>query len=173
MSERLTDAQIDALTGRELDAVIADRVFGYAGIGYYGPTKPHGCHQDYALMSKEEAEAAYLEHWKGDCPGTHRWDPERDAVDILHWREGWGPLYIPDWSEDIDAAWELVERLREGGWEMNLSVNSQTFEPWDCRLFVMDARMGAPKHRVIAHGATGAESIARAALKALEATPCP
>lgn len=63
----------------------------------------------------------------------------------------------------------VVDELRAQGWEINLSANDFEGEPWDCRFFLMDKRVGAPRFRAIAHGATAPLAICRAALEAVRA----
>lgn len=68
-------------------------------------------------------------------------------------------------STSIEAAWQVVEKMRGRGWTMTLNQEAEMqFEPWDCRFF------GPNDRRAIAHGNTAPLAICRAALKAMEAT---
>lgn len=93
--------------GRELDALVAEKIFGFTRIGYYGPNKAHGMHQDYDFFGWDAAaaEAAYVKYW-GE-------DEDRHPVSLCHWRDDWGPLVVGEYSTYIGEAWEVVEKMRE------------------------------------------------------------
>lgn len=102
-------SETTVVAGPALNALVAEKVFGFHGCGYYGPTKPHGMHQDYKRYdTPAEALIAYNEHWQ------HH---EQDEEDIwhCHWEDGWGPRMVPDYSDDIVAAWQVMEKMRADG----------------------------------------------------------
>ena len=103
--------------GRELDALVAERVFGHKGLGYYGPsldgsTWEHGKSVWYA--TKREAQDCYRRYWEmkhKDNPRGYMDPDDEDAFYLLRWEDGWGPLSVPEYSTSIAAAWEVVEKL--------------------------------------------------------------
>jgi len=96
--------------GRELDALVAKKVMGLHGIGYYGPNKSHGFHRDYDRFdTNDEALAAYKKYWPEDS-----WHEDEDC--LHHWKDDWGPLCLYEYSTDIFYAWLVVEKMQEDGW---------------------------------------------------------
>lgn len=103
------------MTDDEITKLIAERLFDLEGVGYYGPTKAHGMHEDYVLCkTKDEANALFFEYWKGDPHGV-KWDEDRATeLKMSCWRKDWGTLGIPDPLEDDDDAckvWELIAQV--------------------------------------------------------------
>jgi hypothetical protein len=104
----LTREQIENMAaGREMDALVAEHVMGFRAVGYYGPTKPNGMHQDYERFeTAAQAMERYVQHWP---------EYSRPAeVDLCHWKENWGPLFVGEYSTDIAAAWDVVDALQAG-----------------------------------------------------------
>ncbi len=103
----MTRSQILVLeAGPELDALIAEKVMGFPGpTGYWGPNKPKGTHLDYDFfgMDQDASQAAYMLHWG-----------RKGTIGLCRWKEGWGPLCVDEYSTDISAAWEVVEKIRVG-----------------------------------------------------------
>ena len=95
--------------GPELDALVAEKVFQLPGIGHYGPTKRHGSHLDQKRCdTHEEAMALYREFWPEDREGVCATWKDINAT-LNYWKDGWGTLLIPDYSTDIDAAWDAIK----------------------------------------------------------------
>lgn len=97
--------------GRELDALVAEKVMGLPGIGHYGPTKSSGRHLDFKRFdSHEEAIEQYKKFWpEGSKRGHASW---RNIDETLRWwQKDWGPRIIDDYSTCIMDAWEVVEKL--------------------------------------------------------------
>lgn len=93
---------------RDLDIRIAEELFGLKGVGYYGPTIAHGMHQDYKLMSREDAYKAFVELWPEDSQPNNV-----EGVDLCHWGENWGPLNVDEYSTEIMDAWNIVRKISE------------------------------------------------------------
>lgn len=93
---------------RDLDIRIAEELFGLKGVGYYGPTIAHGMHQDYKLMSREDAYKAYVALWGEDSRPN-----DVEYVHLCHWGENWGPLTLKAYSTEIFEAWEVVSKVCE------------------------------------------------------------
>jgi len=75
------------------------------------------------------------------------------------------PDAVPHYSEDIAAAWQVVERLTAMGYQFELAfVPRYEPEPW-LALFFVPPRRPAPASSAFA--ATAAEAICRAALLAV------
>lgn len=99
--------------GPEVDALVATKVMELKGVGYYGPSKPSGRHIDYTLCAtREEALALYVKHWtirqRGLQCGA---DMTVEDIRPLYWKDGWGPHVYGEYSEDIAAAFEVVEKM--------------------------------------------------------------
>jgi hypothetical protein len=93
--------------GRELDQKIGAELFGYH---LYHYDKGHAANCYYMLLDGE-GEPVHSD------PGFH--GGERKTP-IAAWRD------CPRFSEDIAAAWLIVEHLRGKGWEWHVSYNSIT-----------------------------------------------
>lgn len=92
----------------DADILIAEELFGLEGVGYYGPTIPHGMHQDYKLMSREDAYKAYVDLWPEDSRPS-----DINDVGPCSWKEGRGPISVANYSTDISDAWEIVKKVSE------------------------------------------------------------
>lgn len=91
--------------GRELDALIAEKVMGWVSI-------PH-----------PEPENLF----PGVRAGARSWFPPNN--DYAYWRERFGPGYangvsFPEYSTSIEAAWEVVEKMGENRLRLDLSVGT-------------------------------------------------
>ena len=113
---------------RAIDERIAVEVMGFRGVGFYGPTKPRGSHADQILCaSAEKALALYRQHW----PAAVVRDHVEGRLSLSHWKDGCGTLMLDEYSTDIYAAWAVVEKMRERGWQFNIfSPNSEGGE-WE------------------------------------------
>jgi hypothetical protein len=90
--------------GRELDALVGEKIFGYQKIAHYGPTKEHNKHlEQQAFAAHEEAMAAYKKFW----PDPESWPEDT----LLRWEEGWGTRIVENFSTDISDTWQLVEKM--------------------------------------------------------------
>jgi len=95
----------DMDAGSDLDRLIAERLFGWTGLGYYGPPEdgsPWLHKQSVRYDTPEEAEASYL----------RLYGPTKDNLglgQLCHWKEDWGPLAVPDWSTDTYDALSLLD----------------------------------------------------------------
>ena len=111
------------VAGRELDALIGKKIFGYQKIAHYGPTNENNRHlEQEAFATHEEAMAAYKKFW----PDPSTWPEET----LSRWHDGWGTLIVENFSTDIAEAWMIVEKLN-----MALTLHSGYDEAhfWRCR----------------------------------------
>lgn len=72
------------------------------------------------------------------------------------------PAYVPSYSTDIAAAWQVVENLRARGCEFSLSERATDESAWHCAFFPKGGSCG------IGFGGTVPEVICIAALDAVE-----
>ena len=122
--------------GVELDALIAERVIGLTEF-------PHEWDSDgYGSCRNCSAECAYH---------SFRIDGPKNCP------------RPPDYSADIAAAWQVLEKLKERGFFAMVSTPTPGFKNWECRGWQPDP----DRNRFIAHGKTAALAICRAALLAL------
>ena len=89
-------------SGREINELIAVHVMGL--IHYVGDEVPSG-HAHYYLKPEEIPEV-----WLKELPNR----------DFERYCKQCGDM--PDWSGDIAAAWEVVEKMRENGWHTRIDV---------------------------------------------------
>jgi len=99
--------------GRELDALVAERVMGWARSGGNDHTSP--AHKVRTIIEDGERwEEAYLDY---DSKGPHDrlTDPEGHDIYLCGCREREGLL--PYYSTDIETAWEVAAEMgRRGLW---------------------------------------------------------
>ncbi len=159
----LTSAAIDALpAGRELDALVAEKVMGYE-------VKPLSAWPD-KYPSREDRSKLVRSVWM-----------VRDAMNPICFIEGnprspkvgdsdghWSPCDIPSYSTSIAAAWEVVEKLTKiFGLTMTRLPNDDSWEISIYRLNEDGDYMATADDIVSA--ATAPLAICRAALKAVSA----
>lgn len=105
------------MTDSEMDALVAEKVFGYTGIGYYGPPESGDwTHlRSRWFATKAEADAAYASY-HDEKHGTHiRGIVDRDDWDsnLCYWKDGWGPRRVGEYSSYIADAWEVKAKIKE------------------------------------------------------------
>lgn len=97
---------IDTLqAGHGFDRLIAERLFGYTGLGYYGPPEDGSpWHHDQSVRhdTPEAAEASYLRLHPPTKDNLGFWT-------LCYWQEEWGPLAVPDWSTSTRDALHLLD----------------------------------------------------------------
>lgn len=72
-------------------------------------------------------------------------------------------VYYRPYSTSWDAAGQVIERMRELGWDMSLFLDSRKrIGPWDCRWFNL-----REDKRAMAHADSAPLAVALAALRAL------
>lgn len=92
---------------RSLDVWIGENIFMLPDIGYYGPTKKHGGHQDNVrCKSTEEALDLYKKY------SSEAYDM---AYCLCFWKAGWGPLVLPEFSSSIFDSEQIVRRMVQAG----------------------------------------------------------
>lgn len=127
----------DLPAGRELDAVIAQTLFGYKRPG---PESPVGwlCKTNMGPFA--------------DCDCESHLESEK----------------CPDYSTNMEDAWQVVEKLRRDGYEVEL-------DGFDlCGNAIWECVLNGHGHEYGGKSKEPAEAICRAALKAIEATaPAP
>jgi len=98
---------------RPLDRMIGEYIFKLPGLGYYGPTKEHGTHQDQIMCIKpDDAIELYKKYWKGR-DGTACW--QEVDIDLSFWKEGWGTLMLPKFSSSVYSSRTVVKRMVKAG----------------------------------------------------------
>lgn len=91
---------------RELDAKVAEKVFGYTGIGYYGPpAEGNWAHLSSRCFARQEdAEAAAVARF------PHM---EGHNIDLCYWKEDWGPLFVPYYTKSASDDYQVLKHVRE------------------------------------------------------------
>lgn len=148
-AERVGAEQLPA--GRELDAMVAERVFGWRWYRWL----------DVAGIP-EEYHGRFIAHPDriGGKPGV---DYTEASLDMPLSSQCWGSL--PGYSTRIEAAWEVVRNLAADGWCYSLD-NLGAYGAARCVVWRHSYAVG-PYRRVEAEGAAPATAICRAALAAL------
>lgn len=55
-------------------------------------------------------------------------------------------LSIPNYSENISAAWEVVEKLSTNGWAVKMQIGFDSSRHyWDCEVFIEESHYGSAK----------------------------
>ncbi len=125
----MTPDEVMALAGDALHRAVAERLFGLKGVGYYGPPAPKSRHIDQVPCATPEEAAALVERHRGEVT------PSDSA--LKYWRDGWGPILLPEYEEDMHDAWEVVERLRDRGVYLSLHARPDGFS---CEAWTADHR---------------------------------
>lgn len=166
--------------GPELDALIAERLFGRTGIGYYGPPADPAeewLHEKSVRYdTEEEAIAADRRYYDACYPDEEsrrgRPTPEEMGAMLCYWEDGWGPLAIDEYSTSGDGMLLVVERMRELGYTVLLvhrtdgSLRRDSYE-FDCSFTDWNT---PPYADYYAKAPTAPLAVARAALRAMEQT---
>ena len=102
------------MTKREIDALIAQKVFGCSSRYERRQDRSGGWHDD-----------AWCE-----CPGWERGLGHMSGSNYDRYVTGDG-IEVPYYSSDIGESWSIVEKLRDLGWFIDISLN--------CGPYVTDA----------------------------------
>jgi hypothetical protein len=133
---------IDKLeAGRELDILIAERIFGWVWVVATAWNARWLCEPD---------------RYQTANPKWPKWDGSTEV--LVRYPQQCEPDehgYLPQYSSDIAAAWEVVEKMKA------FSLGQRVDGSWQCWWW-QGVHMGA-------HGETAPLAICRAALKALSA----
>ena len=141
---------------RDLDIRIAEELFGLKGVGYYGPTKAHGMHEDYKLMSQEDAYKAFVELWPDESQPN-----DVDGVELCSWQDGWGPIFVPEYSTWIADTWHVVTEVNKTAHGFKLE---QMTQDWKATWILRDSGFGA-EEGVVGFAGTPEAAICTAALE--------
>jgi len=118
--------------GPEMDALVAEKVMGAKEPGWYGPIDRSGLHLHYQRYpTRQAAHEAYARYWDSPKTGYCNWLREGktpEDIDLCSWRDGWGPVFVGNFSTDITAAMEALGRFRS--WK--ISRISPTTHMNDC-----------------------------------------
>lgn len=102
--------------GRELDALVAEKVMGWVNVACLnGGNTPTGEPDD---------------DWNRDA----RNDPRHGGTGIPQVHR----LEVPDYSTQINDAWEVVEKLKRDGWNVSLGGDNG----WGCTIYKIHAQGG-------------------------------
>lgn len=147
-------ATVDRPTGRALDALIAERVFasvvGAAPIGD-GLTRTREFEAPTMAVVDERIKEAYAAH-------------------VANGQRLWPARYTgPEYSTDIAAAWQVVEKMRTDGWRFDLYDSFAGWRATFGRPGGIDRGENMWVLRASDRHETAPEAICRAALAALEA----
>ncbi len=144
--------------GRELDALIAEKVMGWRWFRFLNK-----CY----LIPPRNTETGFdpahvLSHWDGEG---------KEGTPDLEWTtlSSYPNFRLRHYSTDIAAAWEVVEKVQANGWTFHVDdvgFNNGIEGKW--RVLLTEAETG-DKH-VFADGDTAPHAICLAALKAMSAT---
>jgi len=112
--DKLKREDIETLdAGPDIDALIAE-IMGQKDVGWYAPYDSSGLHLHYKRYpTRQEAYEAYARYWDN-------WLKEGNTVEDVHlcsWRDGWGPIFVDEYSEDLYAAAEATDWMaQKTGW---------------------------------------------------------
>jgi hypothetical protein len=169
---------------REIDALIAEHVFGLAVQGEWLPAwAPEG---DWSVRPEWRERGGVELHpvYVGSCmhegyrdemvarvrrlQAEHGWaDAEVEkhiAKDDEEWACGhyWQCLeVVPHYSTDIAEAWRVVEKMREKGWDVMVDTTGYPGEEWRCLMW-----QGERERWIPAAAQSAPMAICLAALKA-------
>jgi len=105
--EKWTAEAIDKLQpGRDIDALVGDKVVGLPGVGYYKRRSVHTT--DWTACAKGDVTDDHPE-WKANLyylPGVD------ESIGVAL---GMGPRAVPRYSSDIGATWKMEEWLEKLG----------------------------------------------------------
>ena len=176
----------DELTGRALDAAVAEEVMGLNVVHRAWPQgyPPDSCQPEaMRFCTTEEAEALHAEPrgpWYTEAGPVHAtsdddWPPQE-------WEHGWGDdthhcmvEAVPPYSTDIAAAWQVVEKLTATaglhdfelykGWLPDTQPDNQRVSA----VFTWASWSHGDDYEYKTAADTAPEAICRAALKAVRA----
>lgn len=134
----------EALTGRDLDAAVAERVMGWT-------IAPEG------NRWRVSATGEYINSWCVDSPNLA--DLDSDVDDRLY-----GRYAMPSYSTDIAAAMQVVEKMQERGFRIFIR-DYEGVITWEVKF----ASVKGPSYE--ASGNDLPEAICRAALQAIDSLP--
>lgn len=141
--------------GLALNKLVGEVVFGWSGIGHYGPPIDGSEWEHLKSVrydSYEEAYQAYSVYYDARPPADNygQATPDEMHYDQCYWKDGWGPLLMPDFSADekswrnkeddsgaVYDAWLVVNRMLQRGyapligWRTVRDVWVAIFEPID------------------------------------------
>lgn len=151
--------------GRDLDSLVAERIMGLSGLGYYGPPMDEPFfHERYIRFdTAEEANASYAVYWDKHHAQNPKGYVERDDwdSDLCWWEKGWGPRHCDEYSSDIRDVWQVVDHMAGQGIHLVLEDWRRTHKLWAA---LFDLPDGHDTGQVIAE--TAPLAICRAALMA-------
>lgn len=97
-------------TGRDLDRVVAEKIMEWS-IYHYDKGHPNNCY--YMLMDSSFNPVVFSQ--------KQNWGQRKTE------QEAWDD--VPRFSEDIEAAWQIVEEMERRGWSYDLN---SIFKPAAC-----------------------------------------
>lgn len=163
----------------DLDTEIARRVFeiDVKDVGYYGPpvdpTQSWIHVKSVRYDTPEEAHAAYLayQHARIEAGESQHGKMDADSFwpEACHWKDGWGPLWLGDYSADIMLAWEVVEKMWERGFHF-FDLEQYELDGWPSWV-VLIGRSHKLGPVCSAEESTAPLAICRAAIAALTEQP--
>ncbi len=108
--------------GPGFDAEIAHMLYGWSGIGHYGPPidgSPWAHKASVRYDTEEEARASYERIYVAKTPEENRGKatPSEMGFGLCYWKDDWGPLAVPEWSTDQYDAMNLLEEWH-GDWKI-------------------------------------------------------
>lgn len=117
-------------------------------------------------LNKLVAEHVMGWHWKVNARGAAGWATERNealVTDITQWSGFWVYPMTPSFSEDIDAAWAVVNNLNARGWRVEIFSTARS------GVDVQVSKWGGPHHEgdYAEWAETAPHAICRAALRAV------
>lgn len=116
--------QIQMTPGRELDALIAEKVMGWVRGGKDDHTRPF--HTKRTII--EEDGDRWVEHyldWESKGPHDRISSPEGEIIYLCGCKDN--PSTIPSYSTDIAAAWEVMEKLCQYMPKIRITENTGDF----------------------------------------------
>ena len=136
----MTDDEIDALSGRELDITVHQRVFG----------------------KKVEKRTALIGKINGREISKDFYSDPDDNTQYLHVTDGYTGM-IPSYSTSIQDAWKVVEHLTKKGYWFDISYNGEEVA------IDIDRLVGKLWNKVVEEytGASVPDTICRASLRVL------
>jgi hypothetical protein len=184
----------DIKAGYELNKQIGEVVFGWKGIGFYGPPTDgkDWIHLNSVWYSTpEEANKAYKAYrdsrpleWNGSNAPLHEAYP-------CYWEDGWGPLMLPefgvndsDWRKAVQSDTEDEEKISQAilvsqAWLVVEKMKTLGFSPvityaWDTSDWnVSFEPINPANYRGMGWDASISLAICKAALKATRCLICP
>lgn len=158
------------LTGRELDAAVAE-MMGWRWLSFVGrpvrstPSYPKECR----VRQEFPPESQLSQRWLDYLAELKAAPSVGDEPLAYCYESSMGPHQKPPWTTDIDAAWQVVEKMQERGfWCEVKSPFSKEYPDWHAGFtrHMETGWNGRPDHR--GSGTTAPEAICRAALAVME-----